>query len=376
MQQIFEEAKKEIQTICGNPRVVERFGQLIQKKWLKSLEIEKFPAYDDNKHLGMSQLIERFLMRNILPKSDEQWLWQTIIEKTSNAGYPNASMSFWILGDLLFKIRNKTENFYSTPEKPQRPYQKLFQNLLTKKPEFWKIYSPIKQHLSWDDEELSENFRKLLEEMKSKIPDLEVEKKDPPKEKTKTTSEKTTPSSTPAPGKQKAPSSEKTIEKVLVEAKNPLLDHKVFQHFLFSPRLETLCKAIIDKKSEGDIEKILQEIQGIYPWRDRFIKSLALLYWNIEKKKDDNISSLLKSLWSIVFLLSARDKKEVNLDSPQDISLALWEPALYTTLVELTLKSFELFKEKADFEVNVGKATKFNKNLLGKLKDHQLILGF
>jgi hypothetical protein len=75
-------------------------------------------------------------------------------------------------------------------------------------------------------------------------------------------------------------------------------------------------------------------------------------------------------------LLSARDKKEVNLDSPQDISLALWEPALYTTLVELTLKSFELFKEKADFEVNVGKATKFNKNLLGKLKDHQLILGF
>lgn len=364
MKAIYEKALEEVASISSIPQIKDKFSQLTQKKWMAGIDISKFPSYGDHKHLGLTKLLERMLARNILTKSEEIWLWQSFIQQCFESNYPYTGFTFLLLGDVFFQQQNKIDKFYTIPDGAINPYQKFFKALLTQEQNTLDLLQVLKVHLPIEDDMYSQTLRTLTQEIKEKLPDPVEETKEEESQEKKQ--------------EQSAGTSQGTVvEKVTVE-KNPLLDHPFFSSFLLPQEIQDICKAVMDEKiSDMQIFEIFSETKGIYSWRHRFIKNLVMLSWFIDKGREVEVANVLKSLWNMVFLLAGRDKKDITLDSPQDIVLAMWEPSVYIHLVRLTIDAFsriESFKEKK-FEI-VTLKIKINQDAIEKLKNHPFMLGF
>lgn len=366
MNEIFEKACEEVKSLGTDEKTMERFRSVTQKKWLETFVNNEFPSYEDNKNAGAAKLIDKFVGRDKLIFCSDRWLWQSCIAKTASEGCPYTSFTFLLLADALYQKLGALEDFYKIEEAPNRPYQKFMNGLLTDMAHNYDHYQELDPYLDKVLETgISEPLKKLVVALKEAIPKPEPEPE---------------PQQQPAPAQQVqalALPAAAVPQTVVVQARPEYEQDPFFKVFLLADQLDTICKVVYQdiKKgkhiNEAEIISYLQQSLGMPSLRHKFIVNLNILYWYLNKGNEKTIF-ILRSLWDIVFQLAARDKKDISLDAPQDIVLAMWEPGLYMALVKRTIEAFEKFGDKCSFTVS-GK--KFDTTVLEKLKMHEFALG-
>lgn len=363
MKEIFDKACEEIADLGADEKTKENFRTLTQKKWLEDFHSDEFPSYEENKHLGAARLIEKFVGRNKLGQCSDKWLWQSCIGKTAQESCPYTSFTVLLLADALYQKLEGIEEFYKVEADAKRPYQQFMNGLLQDMPKHYDYYEVLKPHLDKVLETgISEPLKKIIGDLKAAIPEPEPEPAPAPAV-AGAESAGSQPAAQPGqPGVPLRPEYEK---------------EPFFKSFLLTEALETICTVVYNDIHKGKTlteEQLvkLQQSLGMPSYRHRFITNLNVLYWYLHKGNEKAVY-ILRSLWDMVFQLAARDKKDINLDAPQDIILALWEPGLYIGLVKLTIEAFVKFGEnKCSFTIG-GK--KFDNSAIDKLKSHEFMIG-
>ncbi len=365
IQEIFKKALES--HIFKNETIKENFKSLQNCEWIPLFSSEITPSPEDFKEEPILSLLEKFLLTKKLFKSDSIGLWQSLIQKSAQSSYPFLSFSFLIIADRLFQKVKKEADFYVLEERLKGgkiPYRHFMENFMQLKADTIEYFIPLRNFLPLKETSISPILKKFSEDLCSALP----QNLSQPEAMQNIVSEEET---TISQNTENIESSGRVIEKEDVYELEKIKSHSIFGAFVPPLSLLEICKAAIGNKQE-QILKLLSENIGFTSWRDRFAKNIVLLYWALQNNKEKEIVWIAKSLWDTVFSLGARNKAEIDMDKPQDIILALWEPHLYCILVHLTLQAFDKLGE-SKFKFNVGPNS--IQNVVEKLRSHSFILG-
>lgn len=374
---IFQKALDE--PILKKEALAEKFKIFVAMDWLTSFSDELVISPSDYQGESLHVLMERYFLHRKFPKSDNVGLWQCFIQQSAISGYPFLGLSFLIVADRLFHQVKKESEFYVLEERLQGksvPYRNFIENLLKLKPDTIGNFVLLRELLPITDPGTSSFLQKFSENFKSALATLPMPQASSPSHEHPRSSTN---------GIEHSIEAKKPPEPVVAESEkglqpqkmplggllHPLKNHPIFGSFLPPLSLLELAGVAMENKT-NEILKLLGESAGFTSWRDRFAKNIVLFYWALQNNKEKEMIWSAKSLWDTVFSLGARAKQEINLDTPQDMILALWEPHLYCVLVHLTLQAFDKLGE-SKFKINLGSYP--IANVVEKLRSHPFILG-
>lgn len=364
---IFSKALEESGSVAPDAR--EKFAEIFGLKWLDKFVEANTLLREEYINLGLADLITKCVKSPIkkhhITTCRQPDLWQIFVQKCAQEGYPFLSLSFVITADILYqKLEGQSAGelnaFYARDAvRPDKyPHRAFLYDLMALAPDVLKLFSKLLPAFPLESDRGSAHLKELAQGMARALPAYT-----PPAVPVKAVEEPEKAAEKPSCRGEKPPPTKAAVGS----------GHPIFSTFELPSSLNTLCRAIAEKAEDKAVDGLLYDNRGLASWRDRFVKSLALVVWLLPRR-DKEVGCVLRSLWDIVYLMGARDKKNVELNAPQDIVLALWEPALYSALVYLTIKALETFGDELTLQIDVANVV-LNKSSIEKLRTHQLVLG-
>jgi len=372
---IFEKAKNEFFQMFPDfhnnkeerDEFLSNFDLLLGQEWIKEIQEDTESnqvLIEDLQNSDYNYVIFSFFYEQQY-KSLEKQLWQYIIASCSNQ-YPFLSFSLLIVADKLFSKKSQLDNFYSCPEKDQlknlNSHEIFFYNLiklenddLNYSYQALKNHLPLKKNKGYSSQlvEITENLYKYLCSTPKKNQDTKNNNSE----------------------KNQIQCKESYKDEDLTQNQDKLSNNEIFYNLL-SDKQKNIYQDINEGLDSKLIEKNFTCIDQPSSWRDQFLKNLLILYWKKRTGQKDELLFILRSLWQTVRLLGSRNKtnnakQPINIENPQDIILALWEPQLYIILVQCTI---QILKNYKDLILKVGDF-EFNHEVISQLRCHQYKLG-
>lgn len=371
-QKLFAAAQTEVQYLKLGSQCEQNFTVLLQLDWINNFQAGAAISYEDYNEKAAKEIIYDLIGWKVhfdLKQADDAWPWQLLVQRCAQQYLPFTSFAILIVADRLFASKLSLDDFYPMLDRQNlKPYQEFIKQLCAKSipAELVDYYATLKHYLptNTDTQEFSDSLQKIVVNLYPLLPDPKPGQKN---------------IAPVAPKQHEAAWATEPNIAVANNTASPPLDRDVFfRFFTMSPEIRTLCTLVYhdlhDEKNILPEQRILEVLQGVQGQRDRFIMNLVILHWSLQKKREKDILHILKSLWDMVYQLAARGKQEINLESTADnILLAEWEPCLYITLLDLTLRALE---NSDSFFLAGPQKQKFDKATVEKLKSHAYYLGY